>query len=287
MSSGPFAEIKRRQAAIWGLGPLERVSDTMADIHDRLVARLGPRPGERWLDLATGTGPVARRAARAGADVTGLDLAPALVDTARRLGAGEGASLRFEVGDCEALPYPDGSFDVVASALGVIFAPDHAAVAGGGAGGGRAGGRRGLVAWEPDGGAARMTRLTASFAPGSPPPGAGNPLDWGRAPYVTERLGDAFELDFERGVSIHVEPSGEAMWRLFVESVGPVRAIHGSLEPERREALHRAFVALVEAHREGDAVRFPREYLLVVGRRRGPASDEGNRGRSAPARRPG
>jgi ubiquinone/menaquinone biosynthesis C-methylase UbiE len=267
VTAGPFAELKRRQAAVWGLAPFERISDTMADIHERLVARLGPRPGERWLDVATGTGPVACRAARAGAHVTGLDLAPALLETARRLAAADGLAIAFDVGDCEALPYPDASFDVVASALGAIFAPDHAAVARELARVCRPGGRLGLVAWDPEGGAARMTRLTASFAP-APPPGAGNALDWGREAYAARRLGGAFALEFERGVSVHTEPSAEAMWHLFLAAAGPVKAIHGALEPARREELHRAFVGLVDAHREGDAVRFPRQYLLVVGRRR-------------------
>jgi len=68
--------------------------------------------------------------------------------------------------------------------------------------------------------------------------------------------------------SFHVEPSAEAMWQLFVEAAGPLKTIHAGLDPDRREALHRAFVDLVNAHRDGPAVRFPREYLLVVGRRR-------------------
>jgi ubiquinone/menaquinone biosynthesis C-methylase UbiE len=111
-SSAPFAELKRRQAAACEAAPIERIAGTMADIHDRLVARLAPRSGERWLDLATGTGPVARRAVRRGADVTGLDLAPQLVETAERLAAGCGLAARFEVGDCEALPCPDSSVKV-------------------------------------------------------------------------------------------------------------------------------------------------------------------------------
>jgi hypothetical protein len=113
-----------------------------------------------------------------------------------------------------------------------------------------------------------MIRLNTSYAPAPPPPGAGNPLDWGREAYVQARLGGAFELSFERGTSFHVEPSAEAMWQLFVEAAGPLKTIHAGLDPDRCEGLHRAFVDLVNAHRDGPAVRFPREYLLVVGRRR-------------------
>lgn len=57
--------------AMWGSAPWERVAPTMAAIHDRLISALDPSPGERWLDVATGTGAVAARAARAGANVTG------------------------------------------------------------------------------------------------------------------------------------------------------------------------------------------------------------------------
>lgn len=88
---------------------------------DELVARLAPSPGERWLDLATGTGAVALRAARAGAEVTGLDLAPQLIETAKRLAAEEGRRLRFDVGDAERLPYADAYFDVVSSAHGIVL----------------------------------------------------------------------------------------------------------------------------------------------------------------------
>src|SRR5439155_19454003 len=135
---------------MWGSAPWERVAETLAPLHDHLVAALSPRAGERWLDLATGTGAVAIRAARAGAKVTGLDLAPRLVETARSWAADEGLDIRFDVGDCERLPYDDASFDVVASVVGVIFAPDHGAVARELARVCRPGGRLGRVAWLPN-----------------------------------------------------------------------------------------------------------------------------------------
>jgi len=72
-----FDELKERQSAMWGNGPYQRVTETLADVHDLVLARLDPQPGERWLDLACGTGAVAERAARAGADVVGGDPPPA------------------------------------------------------------------------------------------------------------------------------------------------------------------------------------------------------------------
>ena len=79
-------ELKQRQGAMWGSAPYERVAGTIADIHERVVERLDPRPGRRWLDLACGTGAVAEQAAARGADVTGVDLAPALIETATAAG---------------------------------------------------------------------------------------------------------------------------------------------------------------------------------------------------------
>jgi len=79
-----FEELKQRQSVMWGNGPYERVTDTLADAHDVVVGRIAAQPGERWLDLATGTGAVAKKAARAGAAVTGIDLSPALIETAKR-----------------------------------------------------------------------------------------------------------------------------------------------------------------------------------------------------------
>lgn len=74
-------ELKARQSVVWGTGPYERVSATIADLQDELVERLELAPGVRWLDSATGTGETAKRAARRGADVVGIDLAAALIET--------------------------------------------------------------------------------------------------------------------------------------------------------------------------------------------------------------
>jgi SAM-dependent methyltransferase len=265
--AGPGA-LKAAQALAWGSAPFERIAATMADIHDALVGALGPRPGEEWLDVATGTGPIAVRAARAGARATGLDLAAPLLATARRLAAAEGLAVRLEPGDCERLPYPDASFDVVASALGLIFAPDHAAVAAEVARVCRPGGRLGLVCWEPSGGAARMMEVAARFQPGPPPPGTGDPLQWGRPAYVERRLGGAFALECRRGVSWLLAPSPEAAWQLHVEAAGPLKLLAAGLPSGRRAALRQAFLDLLAPHRHGDGVHFPREYLLVLGTRR-------------------
>src|SRR5439155_3047742 len=98
-------------AEIWGSADYERLSERFAPVHAQVVALLDPAPGTRWLDVTTGTGAVALLAARAGADVVGVDIAPRMIELARA--KAETLPVQFEVGDAEALPYPDAEFDAV------------------------------------------------------------------------------------------------------------------------------------------------------------------------------
>jgi SAM-dependent methyltransferase len=262
-----FQELKKKQSVVWGSAPFERVADEIAEIHDALVAELAPQAGETWLDVGTGTGGVAVRAARAGADVTGSDLAPALIETAKRLASEEGLDIDYEVGDAEQLPYADGSFDIVSSSFGAIFAPDHEAVARELARVTRQGGRIGLTAWDPEGGIGDFFRLLAGFQPPLPE-GAGNPLDWGQEAHARDLLESDFELRFVRGSQPQTGESGEDVWQLFVTSFGPVKTLHDSLDEGRREELHQAFVGFYESRKINDRVEAPREYLMILGTRR-------------------
>ena len=266
--STTFAELKARQAVIWGSAPWERLAADAADIHDDLIARLGVTPGEQWLDLATGTGAIALRAARRGAVVTGQDLAPGLINTARRLAAEDHTSVAFEVGDCEQLPYPDASFDVVSSAQGAVFAPDLRAVARQLARVCRPGGRIGLTTWRPGGSIAEQLQLLARFSP-PPPPGAGLPLDWGRPAYVTGLLGDTFDLEFFEGQSPQRGSSPEALWDLFSTSVGPIKAVAESLDADGLRELKDAWMEYFGRYTTSDgSVAAPREYLIILGTRK-------------------
>ncbi len=259
-----FEDWKANRSAAWGSAPFEPAAETLADIHTRLVELLAPKPGERFLDLATGTGRVAFLAAERGAEVTGLDFAPALVATARDLAAGRGLDVRFDVGDCEALPYAAASFDVVSSVMGLVFAPDHEAVARELARVCRPGGRIGFSAWRPD---EEFDGALAEFYPPGPE-GAGDPAAWSDEDHVLALLGDSFELQFLAGDSPLVAESGEAVWQLLVTSVGTLKATAEALDPERREDFHRTYVEQVERHRTNGGVTFPREYVIILGTRK-------------------
>lgn len=261
-----FEELKQRQGVMWGNGPYQRITDTIVDIHELVVARLAPKPGERWLDLACGTGAVAERAARAGADVVGIDLAPTLVETARERAAEQSLEIDYRVGDCEQLEdVGDGSFDIASSTCGIMFAPDHEAAARQLARIVRPGGRIGLANWTPEGGLGRMFRMMAPFQP-SPPPSS--PFDWGRDERVRELLGEAFELEIEEQVSTLELSDGEEYWQLFSSSYGPTKTLVESLG-ERSEEFHDAWVGFFDDnYRDGGRIVHPREYLLILGTRR-------------------
>lgn len=263
-----FEELKQRQSVMWALVPYQSITETLTDIHELVLERLEPQPDERWLDLACGTGAVAELAVRAGAAVTGLDLSPGLIETARQRAEEESLEIDYRVGDCERLELEDASFDIASSTCGIMFTPDHEASARELARVVRTGGRIGLANWTPEGGLGQMFKMMAPFAP-PPPAGAGSPFDWGREEHVRELLGGAFELAIEEHVSTLRLPSGEDYWQLFVTNYGPTKAIWVALDEERREEFHRTWVEFFESrYGENGGVAHPREYLLVLGTRR-------------------
>ena len=260
-----YEELKQRQSVVWGTGPYQNVTETLPDIHELVVERLEPRPGQQWLDLACGTGAVAERAAARGADVTGIDLAPALIETARERAAEQGLEIDYRVGDCEQLDVADASFDAVSSTCGVMFSPDHEASARELARVTRSGGRIALANWTPTGGLAKMFKVMAPYLPAPPP---SSPFDWGDEARVTELLGEAFELELEEHVSTLRVPSGEDYWELFSTSYGPTKTLADGLGA-RREDLHRDWVEFFETnYRDNGEIAHTREFLLVLGTRR-------------------
>ncbi len=264
----PFEELKERHAVVWGSGPYQGVTETITDLHRLVIERLDPQPGQRLLDLATGTGAVAELAAPTGAEVVGVDLAPALIEQAKERAAARGLDIDYRVGDAEALDLEDASFDLVTSTCGVMFAPDHQAVARELARVTKPGGRIALACWTPDSGLAQVFQVMRPFQPAPPPPGVGNQFDWGREDYVSDLLGGDFDLEFEHGDSVLKSDSGESIWQLFSTEYGPTKSLADALDDEQREKLHQEFVDLHEGSRTNGGIEFSRTYLLTLGTRK-------------------
>jgi len=108
------------------------------------------------------------------------------------------------------------------------------------------------------------------MAPFMPPPvrGAGSPFRWGSREHVEQLLGEVFDLRYEEGDAPHRAESGEEVWELFSTVYGPTRTLAESLESDRREDLHRAFVTFYEGYRTSGGVHQSRPYLIVLGTRR-------------------
>ena len=260
-----YEELKERQSVMWGTGPYQRITETLTDIHELVVDRLAPESGDRWLDLACGTGAMSERAAAAGASVTGIDLAPVLIETAKERASELGLEIDYAVGDAEKLDLPDGSFDKVSSTCGIMFAPDHEAAAGELARVTAPGGRIVLANWTPTGGLAKMFTVMAPYMAAPPP---SSPFDWGDEKRVRELLGDSFELELEEHTSTLRTASAEEYWELFSTSYGPTKTLADSLG-DRREDLHRDWVEFFETNYSSNGeIAHPREYLLVAGIRR-------------------
>ncbi len=259
-------ELKARQGVMWGEGAFDEIADTISDVHHAVAEHLAPREGERQLDLACGTGRVAELAATAGASVVGIDLAPALIEVAKRRAGERGLEIDYRVGDCEALDgVHDASFDVVSSSFGIMFAPDHPAAAGEVARVTRPGGRIALANWTADGSVGALFHAIGPFQPGPPP---SSPLDWGNEAHVRDLLGDTFELVFEPRVSTVEWESGAAMWEIMSTKFGPMVTLAASLDDARRAELAAVVIGLTEQSRRGDHIVDDRAYLLVAGTRR-------------------
>ena len=247
----------------WDEATHDRLGAVLEPVQDELVQRLAPKDGERWLDLATGTGAIAVRAAQAGADVTAIDGSSPMLERARTDAEEAGLSIRFDLGDVEYLPYDDGEFEVLASNFGLIFAADHVNVAAELGRVARTGGRLGFTAWKPN---PKLGELYRRFT--DEPLVGRESTEWGREDHVEDMLGEDFELEFHDGTLWIDATSGEELWTLFSASSPPVIGLMSLLDDAQGEEFHQAFVELFESYREGDTVRAPRRYLLTLGRRR-------------------
>lgn len=265
-------ELKQRHRAVWGLGDYPAVArDVIPELGPVLVEAAGVRRGERVLDVAAGSGNAAVPAALTGAEVVASDLTPELFDAGRAYAAAQGVRLTWEEGDAEALPYPDGSFDVVLSCVGVMFAPHHERAADELVRVCRPGGRIALLSWTPEGFVGEMFRTMRPYAP-PPPPGAQPPPLWGDEQHVRDLLGDRVTdvVARRQTVTSPAYASPEA-WRDWWKTVyGPTIAVYRGIagDPERTAALDHDLAALAARYDRGTGSTVMEwEYLLLTARR--------------------
>jgi SAM-dependent methyltransferase len=243
---------------MWALGDYHRFATaTVWQLGPELVAACGIGPGDRVLDVAAGTGNVAIRAAAAGADVVASDITPEHFASGRAEAKARGIALEWVQADAQALPFADGEFDIVTSAFGAIFAPDHAAVARELLRVCRPGGTIGMLNFRPARAAGEFFSL---FARHAPPNDAPPPVLWGDEDHVRALLGDRAELTMTRRSYVERVAGGPHGYvTFFLETFGPAIAL-------RSEAFERDFADFAERHWRDGGIAY--DYLLVVAVRR-------------------
>jgi SAM-dependent methyltransferase len=243
-------------ADTWSGASYERIAETFAPIHDRVVEALAIVHGARVLDVACGTGGVALRAARAGAEVVGIDISADQLAKARQAADEQGLAIRFDEGDCQELPYGDAEFDAVASAFGAIFAPDHERTASELARVCRGEGRLALTAWPADDWSETHARAGRVFVEDA------DAREWSQEEHVRRLLGDSFDLELQNGEWRIEAGSGEQLWELASTSMPPLRAWLADQDEESRARAEQVYLD----HLAPGVLA--REYVLVLGTRR-------------------
>jgi ubiquinone/menaquinone biosynthesis C-methylase UbiE len=261
--------IKDRQQKTWTSGDYTRIGNTLVIIGELLCEAVDVRAGDKVLDVATGGGNTAISAARRFCEVTGIDYVPELIEYARNRAEVEGVEVSFEVGDAEDLPYPDASFDVVLSTLGVMFAPDQEKTARELLRVCRPGGKIGLANWTPDGFIGNMFRTQGKHVP--PPPGIKPPPLWGTEERLRELLGEGVaSLEVTRRSYVWRYRSARHFVEHFRSYYGPTLKAFEALDADGQEALATDLEELLEGWNiSGDATLVvPSDYLEVVAVRR-------------------
>jgi SAM-dependent methyltransferase len=263
LEADPLTE---RVRATWTSGDFGRIAKGYERGAGEFIVRLGLEPAERVLDVACGTGNLALPAARAGASVTGIDIAPNLIAQAQANADAEGLPITFEVGNAEQLPYANGTFDTVVTMFGAMFAarPERAAaellrVT-------RPGGRIAMASWTPTGFIGEMLKTTVRYLP--PPAGVPSPLLWGTEEQARARLGagSASVSVSPRLITFEYPFGPDEVVNLFRLWYGPTLRAFAALDEAGRDGLRRDLEKLWTDHNRATdgTTRVQSEYLEVI-----------------------
>ncbi len=177
--------------ALWEKGDFTRLAATMRNSGTALVNTLNIKPGMKVLDLGCGDGTTAIPAARLGAEVQGVDIARNLVEAGSKRIREEGLkNITIREGDAtNLLDIADGTFDLVVSIFGAMFAPRPGDVAKEMVRVTRNGGRIVMGNWIPNDPTlvAQILSISSAYAP-PPPEGFISPMLWGVESHVTDRF---------------------------------------------------------------------------------------------------
>jgi SAM-dependent methyltransferase len=257
--------VKEQQQRTWSLGDFAMIGWNTVFPGELMCEAVALKAGQKVLDVATGSGNTALSAARRNCEAVGIDYVPALVERARERAAAEGLPARFELGDCEAIPFPDASFDVVLSVYGSIFAPRQELAANELLRVTRPGGKIGMANWTPDGFWGESFGLLARYIP--PPAGLQPPAEWGTEPRLRELFGDKISsMHIERRSALFRYRSSQHWIEVFRTYFGPIMRTLENLDAQRRGTYLADLDALLRRFNrsDDDTLVLSADYLEVV-----------------------
>jgi len=258
-------DLKERLKTTWNTGDYGVVAKALESSAVEFMARIPFEPGTRLLDLACGTGQIAFPAARAGAKVTGVDIAPKWIEQARARGMAEGLDVQFGEGDAEDLMFDDGSFDLVITLIGAMFAPRPERVAEEMVRVCRPGGRVVMGNWTPEGFIGQMFKTSAKHVP--PPSQMPSPLLWGNEETVHERLSERVaNLQLTRRVYpfTYPFPPSEVV-EFYAQYFGPTNRALATLDESGQAALRQDLEQLWLDHNQAsDGTTYVEAEILEV-----------------------
>ena len=258
--------LKTKLRATWIAGDFGEIARYYTADAAKFVEGLELKPGTKVLDVACGTGNLALPAARLGAEVTGIDIAPNLVEQARENAKREGLKAQFDEGDAEALPYGEASFDAVITMFGAMFAPRPELVASELKRVTRPGGLIAMANWTPSGFIGQMFKTMSGHV--TPPAGMPSPVLWGVEETVRERLGEGIsklEMTPQMVKFVFPFPPADVVehFRLYY---GPTQKAFGTLDETKQAALRKDLEQLWSSNNQATdgTTAVDAQYLRVV-----------------------
>ncbi|WP_238419616.1 class I SAM-dependent methyltransferase [Gordonia sp. 'Campus'] len=261
-----LVSLRAKQQMVWSSGDYNRIAALTVPVNEATVAAASIIPGERVLDVATGTGHSALAAARQGAVVTAIDYVPALLDIARHRADAEHLDVDYVEAPAEILPFGNAAFDVGISTIGIMFAADHEQAARELARVVRPDGRIVVTSWTADGFVGGMLATVGKHV--TPPPGARPATRWGDQAYVAELFGNRVESVGSRTGTLTVRfVDAAAFADLFLGYYGPTFSAASKLDDDGRTALRADLIALAQSHQRSvtGGIALDWEYRVVEG----------------------
>jgi SAM-dependent methyltransferase len=256
---------KEHVKRVWTVGSYsETIGPSFLSMAARLVDTAAVDADDRVLDVACGTGNVAITAARRGAQVTGLDITPNMLEDARENADIAGVDdIEWREGDATDLPFEDDAFDVSLSCVGHMFAnpPETAAsellrVT-------RSGGRIAFTSWTPRSVVPAMAKTLQEYLPpnpDAPPP----PFLWGDEEVVRKRLADGVSnLSFETGVVEQLSLSPSHSWEMVSSQSGLFIVALENVDEDDYPALREDMISTIGEYFDDSQNTIPMEYGIT------------------------